>query len=183
MNSRAGVDIKDCNLCNELFGPVRVFDVEMAAGNMREELYNGHDQLRQKPVGIIENHPERWQKWRRKHGKKRDRQNEKRNRHDDQIRHQRNRCDDVEIPKYQWQRTEPCGERNTSSAAKPIETGMQPTARTPQQASWQERIGRGPALQKSGKWIGEQYDGANDRELELKDYRKKINRAPQQETA
>ena len=164
MNSRTGVDIKDCNLCNEVFRPVRVFDVEMAAGNMCEELYNGHDQLRQKPVGIIEDHPERWQKWRRKQRKERDRQNEKRNRHDDQIRHQRNRCDDVEIPKHQRQRTEPCGERNTGSAAKPIETGMQPTPRTPQQASWQERVRRGPALKKSGKWIGKQYDGANHRE-------------------
>src|SRR4029453_16367004 len=156
MNSRTGIDIQDRNLGNELFGPMWMFDIKMAAGYMRKELHNSDHNLCQKPVRIIENHRKPGQKRHRKKGKKRDRENEKSNRHDDQIRHQRNRRDDIKIPKHRRQRTEPCRERNTGSAAEPFEASVHPTLRAAQQASWQERIGSGPALQKYGKWIGKQ---------------------------
>src|SRR5207244_13306701 len=103
-----------------------------------------------------------------------ERQNKKSNRDHDQIRHQRNRCDYVEIPKHQGQRTEPCREGNTRSAAEPFEASMEPTSRTAQQGSWQKRIGSCPALEKARKWIGKQYDGAYHREGELKTCRKKL---------
>src|SRR4029077_12273644 len=134
--------------------------------------------LYQKPVGIIEDHRKPGQQRRRKKGKKRDCENEKSNRHDDQIRHQRNWSDDIEIPKHQRQRTEPCRKGNTGSAAEPFEASVQPTSRTTQQTSWQERIGGSPALQKSGKWIGKQNDGSNDCEGELKPCCKKFVRVP-----
>ena len=181
MHGRAGVDIQYRNLCNELFGPMRMFDIEMAAGNMREELHDSHDQPHQEPVGIIENHRKAGEKRRRQKRQKRDRENEKSNRHHDQIRHQRNRSDNIEIPKHQRQRTEPCREGNTGSAAEPFEASVQPTSRTAQQASRQERIGSGPALQKSGKWIGKQYDGPHDCERQLKTRRKKLVRFPAKE--
>src|SRR4030095_8441787 len=155
-----------------------MFDIKMAAGNVRKELHNSDHNFCQKPVCIIENHRKPGQKRHRKKGKKRDRENEKSNRHDDQIRHQRNRRDDIKIPKHRRQRTEPCRERNTGSAAEPFAASVHPTLRGAQQASWQERIGSGPALQKYGKWIGKQYDGANDREGELKACRKKFVRVP-----
>jgi hypothetical protein len=157
---------------------MRMFDVKMSTRNMREELHDSHNKLYRKPVGIIENHRKPGQKRRGKKGKKRDRENEESNRHHDQIRHQRNRCNDVKTPKHQRQRTEPCREGNAGSAAKPFKGGVHPTSRAAQQASWQERIGSGPALQKFRKWIGKQYDGANDRKGELKACRKKFVRIP-----
>ena len=157
---------------------MRMFDIKMPARNMRQELYNSDDNLCQKPVGIIENHRKSWQKRRGKKGKKRDRENEESNRHHDQIRHQRNWCNDIKIPKYQRQRTDPCREGNAGSATKPFKGNVHPESRTTQQASWQERIWSSPALQKFRKWIGKQYNGANDREGELKACRKKFVRVP-----
>src|SRR6266478_7563518 len=181
VNGSSRADIEDGNLCNELFGPMRMFDVKMPARNMREELHGSHDKLCQKPVGVIENHGNSGEKRRGKKRKKRDRENEESNRHHDQICHQRNRCNDVKIPKHQRQRTEPRREGNAGSAAKPFEGGVHLTSRAAQQASWQERIGSGPALQKFRKWIGKQYDGANDREGELKACRKKFVCVPAEE--
>src|SRR4029453_16230988 len=178
MNSRTGADIQDRDLGNELFGPMRTFDVKMPTRNMREELHDSHDKLYQKPVGIIENHRKPVEKRRGKKRKKRDRENEESDRYHDQIRHQRNRCNDVKIPKHQRHRTEPGREGNAGSAAKPFKGGVHPTSRAAQQASWQERVGSGPALKKFRKWIGKQYNGANDREGELKACRKKFVRVP-----
>ena len=56
VNSCARAEIEDCDLCGELFGPVRVFHVKMSAGNVREDLHDSQNQLCQKPVGIIEDH-------------------------------------------------------------------------------------------------------------------------------
>src|SRR5206468_4553572 len=75
----------------------------------------------------------------------------------------------------------PCRERNTGSATKPFKGSVHPTSRATQEASWNERIGGRPALQKFRKWIGQQYDGANDREGELKTCRKKFVRVPAEE--
>src|SRR6266436_1556882 len=99
VNGSSRADIQDGNLCNQLFGPMRMLDVKMPTRNMREELHDSHDKLCQKPVGIIENHCKSGEKRRGKKGKKRDGENEEGNRYHDQIRHQRNRCNDVKIPK------------------------------------------------------------------------------------
>src|SRR6266480_3949161 len=181
VNGSSRADIKDCNFCDELFGPTRMLDVKMSTRKMREELHDSDDQLCQKPVGIIENHRKSGEKRRGKKGKKRNRENEESNRDHDQIGHQRNRCNDVKIPKHQRQRTEPCCEGNAGSATKPFKGSVHPTSRATQEASWKERIGGRPALQKFRKWIGQQYDGANDREGELKTCRKKFVRVPAEE--
>src|SRR6267378_4283201 len=181
VNGSSCAHIEDRNLCNELLGPMRMFDVKMPTRNMREELHDSDDKLRQKPVGIIENHRKSGEKRRGKKGKKRDRENEESNRHHNQIRDQRNRCNDVKIPKHQGQRTDPCREGNAGSLAKPFKGGVHPTSQAAQQASRQERIGGGQALQKFRKWIGKQYNGAHNREGELKARRKKFVRVPAEE--
>src|SRR5437762_10216851 len=134
MNGSSRADIKDRNFRNELFGPMRMFDVKMPTRNIREELHDSDDNLCQKPVAIIENHRKPGEKRRGKKRKKRDRKNEESNRHHDQIRDQRNRCNDIKIPKHQRQRTGPCRERNAGSATKPFKGGVHPESRTTQQA-------------------------------------------------
>src|SRR5438094_579978 len=50
MNGSSRADIKDRNFRNELFGPMRMFDVKMPTRNIREELHDSDDNLCQKPV-------------------------------------------------------------------------------------------------------------------------------------
>src|SRR5205814_10296350 len=114
---------------------MRMFDVKMPTWNVREELHDSDDKLCQQPVGIIENHRKPGEKRRGKKGKKRDRKNEESNRHHDQIRDQRNRCNEIKIPKHKRQRTGPCRKRNAGSATKPSNAGLHPEPRTTKQAS------------------------------------------------
>src|SRR6266508_4362037 len=75
----------------------------------------------------------------------------------------------MKIPQDQWERPNPGCQRHRCSLAEPFVSSVDPATRTTQQAARQERIACHPTLQKTEKRIGKQYNGAHNREGELKD--------------
>src|SRR5207248_9850334 len=118
MNSRPGAEIQHRDFRNVVLRPMRAFDIKMATGNLREQVYDPENDLCQKPVGIVENDSRPQQhEWRQKEREQRDCQNEEGNRNNYQVRQQGNRRDDMKVPEHEWQRTEPGCERNGAATA------------------------------------------------------------------
>ena len=82
VNSRARAQIQYRNLRRELFGPVWLFDIKMAAGNLREQLHDPKNKPREKPIRIIENDSDPRQQRRGDEREQCNRENEKGNRDD-----------------------------------------------------------------------------------------------------
>src|SRR5882672_10361896 len=125
------------------------------------------DQRGQCPVGVIENkrHP---REERRSHQRqKRNSEDKECDRNNDQVCQQRNRCDQVEVPKNQRQRTNPCRKRHRCATAKPFIAGVNPSAWTAYQALRQKRIRSRTPLEKSEERVGQQHNCANYSEGKL----------------
>src|SRR6266542_5740035 len=80
----------------------------------------------------------------------------------------------MKISQDQWERPNPGCQRHRCSLAEPFVSSVHPATRTTQQAARQERIACHPTLQKPEKRIGKQYNGAHNREGELKSCIKKF---------
>src|SRR5437773_11122729 len=88
VDSRARAQIQYRDLCRELFGPLWLRDVKMSARNLCEQLHDPENKMSQKPIGIVEDHGEQRQQWRREKRQQRDGENEEGNRNNHQIREQ-----------------------------------------------------------------------------------------------
>src|SRR5262249_37906397 len=143
-------------------------DVKVSAGNLREQMNDADDQRGQCPIGVIENKSDPRDERRSHQRQKRNGEDKECDGNNDEICQQRNRCDQVEVPKNQWQRTNPRRERHRCAPAKPFIAAVYPSAWTTHQALRQKRIRSRTPLEKSEEWAGEQPNCANHRERELK---------------
>jgi hypothetical protein len=83
VDGRARADIQDRDSCNVVLRPIRMIDIKMSTGNLREQLHDAENKPREKPIRIIENDGEPWQQRRRDEREQCDRENEEGNRDDD----------------------------------------------------------------------------------------------------
>ena len=56
MNGRSRPEIQDGDPGDQLFGPMRGFDIKMSARNLREQMDDPDNERGQRPVGVIKNH-------------------------------------------------------------------------------------------------------------------------------
>src|SRR6476620_4179897 len=71
VNRRSRAEVEHRHLSDKLFGPMRMFNVEMSAGNLREQVDHADHQRSERPVRIIKNNSMPRQQRRRKERKER----------------------------------------------------------------------------------------------------------------
>src|ERR1700674_107287 len=152
--------------------------IQMASRNLREKMDGPENDFRQKPIRVVEDNGKPGRERRREEREQTAGQNEKRDGNDDQVRQERNRRDQVIIPKHERQRTNPGRERNGAGSRHPQERAMKKTAAGIKQTARQKRIGCEKAAEKSESGIGQKHDGRHDRERKLESDREKLVRFP-----
>src|SRR6266487_1328572 len=60
IHGRSGTSIKDDNFGPRLFRPMRMLNIIMSCGKLREPMHQRENKPRQRPVRIIENNREPW---------------------------------------------------------------------------------------------------------------------------
>ena len=55
MNGRPRADIQDRDFCKVILRPLRMIDIKMSAGNLREKLHDAENKPRENPIRIIKN--------------------------------------------------------------------------------------------------------------------------------
>ena len=103
VNGRARAQVQHRHLCRDPVAPIRFANIEVSAGNLREQMNDADDQRGQCPVGIIENNSDPREERRSDQRQKRNGEDKECDRNNDEVCQKRNRCDEVEIPKNQRQ--------------------------------------------------------------------------------
>ncbi len=75
----------------------------MTAGNLREKMNDADNQRGQCPVGVIENNSDPREQRRGDQGQKRNGEDKECDRDDNEVCEKRDRRDQVEVPKNEWQ--------------------------------------------------------------------------------
>ena len=102
VNGRARAQIQNRHLRRPA-APIRFANIEVSAGNLREQMNDADDQRGQCPVGVIENNSDPWEQRCSDQRQKRNGEDKECDRNDDEVCQQRNRCNQVEVPKNQRQ--------------------------------------------------------------------------------